>query len=347
MEIQREIERIVRLRDSEVGPTEENVKQKVVVPLLELLGHKKDDLEFEYRTRRGGKIDILVAHVPSDCKVIIDTKNYTENLGDHIEQIKEYTFDEAALIAILANGTEMRLYSPLRGIAFERSLLYCLRRDRLSDQSVWNILWELVGYENLRSRHVLRTIADREQEIKDAMLKEEHIRQEVDDQIGGIEADIELKEEEIEDLKNRKEQLEKDASEKTSAIWKALGLPMNLFGTYPIPPTAAPGPNFGGDMGKARKVTLQELVAAGFIRDGAPLYFHHTRLPHDEVATIVASQNRLKYKDHTYSISKLAEILLKKHGFKRDAHSVAGPQFWKTRDGKLLDDLNDQVRARR
>ena len=225
MEIQREVERIARLKSSEIGPTEENVKQKVVVPLLELLGHKRDNLEFEYRTRRGGKIDILIGHVPNDCKVIIDTKNYNENLSDHIEQIKEYTFDESALVAIIANGTEIRLYSPLRGIAFEKSLLYSIRRDRLSEDSVWNVVSGLVGYDNLKSRRVLRTITDREQEIRDAMLKEEHIRQELEGQIECIQSDVELKEEEIADLKSQKGQLEKDANEETATIWQELGLP--------------------------------------------------------------------------------------------------------------------------
>lgn len=40
----KEIERIAKLRESYVGPTEENVKQKVIVPLLELLGHKRENL---------------------------------------------------------------------------------------------------------------------------------------------------------------------------------------------------------------------------------------------------------------------------------------------------------------
>ena len=79
-----DIEKISILRENEIGPTEENVKQKIVVPLLELLGHKRENLEFEYRTRRGGKLDIFIKNVPGDCKVIIDTKNYTENLDGEL-----------------------------------------------------------------------------------------------------------------------------------------------------------------------------------------------------------------------------------------------------------------------
>ena len=80
VEMNQAVERICKLRERDIGSTEENVKQKVIVPLLESLGHRREDLEFEYRTRTGGKIDILIQNVPADCKIIIDTKNYHEDL---------------------------------------------------------------------------------------------------------------------------------------------------------------------------------------------------------------------------------------------------------------------------
>lgn len=101
METKQSVERISKFTEKDIGPTEENVKQKVIVPLLELLGPKRENLEFEYHTRSGGKIDIYIKNVPPDCKVIIDTKNYNENLNDHLEQIKNYTFDENALLTAL------------------------------------------------------------------------------------------------------------------------------------------------------------------------------------------------------------------------------------------------------
>jgi len=87
METKQSVERISKLTEKDIGPTEENVKQKIIVPLLELLGHKRENMEFEYRTKSGGKIDIYIKNVPPDCKVIIDTKNYNENLNGHLEQI--------------------------------------------------------------------------------------------------------------------------------------------------------------------------------------------------------------------------------------------------------------------
>ena len=351
MEIKQAIERIAKLRESDIGPTEENVKQKVIVPLLELLGHKRESLEFEYRTRRGGKMDIFIKNVPPDCKVIIDTKNYNENLNDYIEQIKGYTFDEAALLTVIANGTKIRVYSPLRGVAFERSLLYSFKRQDLGKESVWKILSDLLHNDNLQNRNVLKKIDEREREIKDAMANEERLKQEYDSKIEGIDSGIETKEEEIEQLKKEKECLVKEAETKILEIWNALGLSLDLFR---IPTLTLPGRMTSVShpseyVRKAVRVTLQELTDAGLVRDGQTLYFFHTRLFQDEQAEIIALSNKLRYKADgiNYSISGLAKVLLTKYGFKHDEHSVAGPQYWRTEDGKLLNDLNGQVRAQR
>ena len=64
MDTKQIIEKIARFKENEIGPTEENVKQKIIVPILELLGHKREDLEFEYRTKSGGKMDIFIKNVP-------------------------------------------------------------------------------------------------------------------------------------------------------------------------------------------------------------------------------------------------------------------------------------------
>ncbi len=341
MEIKQEIERISKLRESDIGPTEENVKQKVVVPLLDLLGHKRENLEFEYRTRSGGKIDIYIKNVPSDCKVIIDTKNYNENLNDYLEQIKNYTFDENALLTMIANGTEIRIYSPLRGVAFERSLLYSIKRQDLSKDSIWNILSDLLHNDKLQNRNVFKKIEERERQIKDAMANEERLKEEYDSKIEGIDSDIETKEEEIGQLKTERENLEKEEKAKVSEIWNALDLPLELFRRIPAPPIEY--------VGKAKKkVTLQELVDAGLVRNGQTLYFFHGRAFKDEQTEIVANQNKLKYEGDgkLYSISEIAKIIDVKLGLKHDEHGVAGPRYWQTEDGKLLHDFNEIVRQR-
>ncbi len=349
--IKDELERIAQLRENEVGFKEENVKFKVIIPLLELLGHKKESLDLEYGTREGKEIDIFIKGLPRDCKVLIDTKNYTEDLGDHVDQIKKYTFSEAALIAVIANGIEIRIYSPLRGVEFEKSVLYSIKREDIIKDSAWQVLSGLLGYEGLQNKNAIKVIEAREKEIKDTITEEEKIDEEYTGRIEGIDADIEAKEEEIEQLKKDRETLAKEMEKKKSEIWNSIGLPLELF---KIPQITAyvhktpVGTTLDYTM-KARKVTFQELVDAELIKNGQTLYFYNTRLFKDEQAQIIAPSNKLKYKNdgRIYSTSELAKILLIKHDFKHDEHGVAGPKYWKTEDGKLLNDINEQLRRQR
>lgn len=100
---------------------------------------------------------------------------------------------------------------------------------------------------------------------------------------------------------------------------------------------------------KASKVTFMELINTGLLNDDQVLYFYNTRVFEDERVRVIMESDRLKYEKDgkTYSKSELAGILLEKHGFKRGDYPVQGPKFWKTKDGKLLDDLNEQVRKAR
>ena len=170
------LKRIAELTRDEVGRSEENVKQKIVVPLLESLGHHRNQLDFEYGT--GGKrIDIFVKDLPIDCKVIVDTKNYDEDLGSHLEQIGLYAFQEGAILALIVNGEEIRIYDPFfRGFSFKDSLLYSLKKTELANDLTMKILYNLLSRENLKSRKVKDFIVKREQEIMEAYSKIEEIK---------------------------------------------------------------------------------------------------------------------------------------------------------------------------
>jgi hypothetical protein len=349
MEIEQERERIANLTEKEVGYKEENVKNKIIVPLLALLGHKIEDLDFEYGSKRK-EIDIFVNGLPNDCKVIIDTKKYNENLNDHIEQIKDYTFMESPLLTIIANGNEIRIYSLLRGVAFEKSLLYSIKREHLTREPVWRILLDLLSRDNLKKKVVLNRIEEREREIKDAMANQTRLKEEYESRIEGIDSDIETKEDEIDQLKKEKEDLGKEANVKTTEIWNTLGLPLDVFA---IPSSTSPLEKTTDALIqepriKARKVTLQELVDAGLVKNGQNLFFIHSKVFKDEQAEIVASQNKLKYKrdGKLYSVSELAKFIDRKAGLKHDEHGVAGPKYWQTEDGKVLHDLNELVREK-
>lgn len=117
----------------------------------------------------------------------------------------------------------------------------------------------------------------------------------------------------------------------------------------PILPPVTPTVPFPVKRVIAGKVIFEELVSAGLLRDKQILYFYNTRPFTDERAQVLAASNQLKYEvdGRTYSKSELAKILLIKHGFKNDEHGVAGPKYWKTEEGKLLRDLEEQVRVSR
>jgi hypothetical protein len=343
----KEIERITNLTEKEVGYKEENVKLKIIVPLLELLGHKKEDLDFEYGVKRK-EIDIFIKGLPDDCKVIIDTKKYNENLNDHIEQIKDYTFQESPLLTVIANGNEIRVYSLLRGVAFEKSLLYSIKREHLSKDTEWKIFSDLLSRDNLMKKTVLSKIEEREREIKNAMTNETRLREEYTNKIEGIDSDIETKVDEIEKLKKEKEDLEKEENAKISEIWNTLDLPPDIYTTLPTSSIEKTTDLGREPQGKAKKVTLQQLVDAGWVKNGQTLYFFHGKVYKDKQAEIVANENKLKYKHDgkLYSVSELAKNIDVKLGLKHDEHGVAGPRYWQTEDGKLLHDLNEIIRGR-
>jgi hypothetical protein len=337
--------RIVELSEKEVGSSEENVKQKIMVPLLEILGHRRQDLEFEYTTRNGGRIDIFIKNVPTDCKVLIDTKKYSENLGNFVEQIRDYTFSESALISILVNGTDIWVYSPLRGVSFERSMLYSLRRQSLLKDRELQILDNLLSYENLKNRKVIEYISAREDEIKVVMTKEDEIKDEFEKRTEGIDDDLESKAEEIEQLKKERTQLETEKELRIGKLWETLNLPKFPPGQERVV-AGGVSSGYGENKIKARKVSLKEAVDKNYLKDNQVLYFFHGKKFQDEQAYIDYKEDKLRYyaDNKLYSVSDLAKKIDIKIGLKHDDHGVAGPKYWKTQDGKLLNEINEEIR---
>lgn len=97
------------------------------------------------------------------------------------------------------------------------------------------------------------------------------------------------------------------------------------------------------------KVSIANLVEAGLINNKEILYFYNNRIYKDEQAEVIAETNKVKYlKDNkTYSVSELARTIRTQLGYRyTDKATCAGPKFWMTKDGKLLNDLNNQYRIK-
>lgn len=224
------LKELAQAQASDIGISEENVKQKFLVPLLEALGHQRRDLDFE-RSAYGKRYDVFIKGLKNDCKVIVDTKRYAEDLNQHLTQIGTYATLEGALITVITNGVEIRLYSPLRGIAFERSLLHSIRREDLNSERAITILRNFLSRTTLTSSEVHKHLDARERGLRNAYAKVEELNERYEvlrENLNAEIADLENRRDEIQDEINvkRKEASELEAKRvsEVAVVWEELGL---------------------------------------------------------------------------------------------------------------------------
>jgi hypothetical protein len=222
---------IAKLTKADVGNSEENVKQKIVVPLLEVLGHDRNDLDFEFSSKQR-RIDIFIKGLPPDCKVIIDTKAYDEILEDHIEQIKRYAEDENPLLTMIINGEELRTYSLIPGCSFKESLIYCLKREELTIEESQNALEKYFGRKHLLNREVRNYVRSRQEEIINLRLSCERIigqydqlQTEIKNQIEDERKKIEELQKNISSLQDKLNNLEPSKLRELELLYEEIGLP--------------------------------------------------------------------------------------------------------------------------
>jgi len=88
---------------------EENVKLKIVLELLKLLGYDTvKDMDFEHFVKnKRADIAILYNQKP---KIMIECKSIEQDLDKHIEQALSYAINKQVPFVILTNGVEIRLY---------------------------------------------------------------------------------------------------------------------------------------------------------------------------------------------------------------------------------------------
>ena len=130
------------------GKCEENVKIKIVIPLLELLDfNPQQDMDFEHHVQnKKADIALLFDNRP---KLFVETKDLDEDLDNHIHQALDYAFNKGVEWVILTNGLEIRVYkSFIPYIPSEDRLIFTTTLSNLPQS--FNAIFELVGKEHLQ-----------------------------------------------------------------------------------------------------------------------------------------------------------------------------------------------------
>ena len=146
-----EFERIAGLSESGLV-SEEDVKNKVVLPMLRAFGYGDSEFNYERRTGRG-YVDVVVEGLP--VGIVVETKSPRTRLDDYVDQLESYVFhkhthDRSATIAILTDGNQFRIYGvtdDLRKGALPKHEICSFRREQLGDPSFVDRLLPLLARE--------------------------------------------------------------------------------------------------------------------------------------------------------------------------------------------------------
>jgi type I restriction-modification system DNA methylase subunit len=153
------------IKQGRTSGVEENVKNKIVIELLEILGYDTlRDMDFEYFVQnKRADIAIMVDKKP---KIIIECKSIEQNLDKHIEQALNYAVQKQIPFVILTNGLEIRLYKSFIENVMnprERILLKVYLKD-LADS--WDELYRWISRKSLVKEELDKMSSEKEEIIR-------------------------------------------------------------------------------------------------------------------------------------------------------------------------------------
>ena len=160
---------ILRLKNADIDKVthgrkkgaEENVKQKIVVPILRLLGFDLKDMDFEHAVRnKRADIALLIRGKP---KVIVECKSAEQNLDRHARQALEYAWERQVNWVLLTNGLETRLYRSFMENVPEPGDRELLRVRLRELDSEFKSLAEWVSYRSLSTNRIERISEEKEE----------------------------------------------------------------------------------------------------------------------------------------------------------------------------------------
>ena len=154
IEVAAKLKRIVEMPIIDLV-SEEDVKIKVVLPILRAFGYEDNDFKYEGRTGRG-YVDIVVEHYPTG--IVIETKAPRSKIDNHRDQLETYVFNKhgqnRVTIAILTDGENFIVYG-VTGALYRNCLkdywIFSFRRADLVKQSLLANLLAIVGKQSNKS----------------------------------------------------------------------------------------------------------------------------------------------------------------------------------------------------
>jgi len=154
--------------------SEENVKIKIVLPLLQFLGYDIiQDLDFE----RGGA-DIVIVDPDLKPVMIVETKAWEEQIRNYLDQCLEYTLKLRTPLILITSGQETALYSflvNLKNPKENKPIIEFNFQELLEEKGdkILVRLFSLVNKENLLNgaeelKKAVRELLSKDKNIEDA-----------------------------------------------------------------------------------------------------------------------------------------------------------------------------------
>lgn len=143
---------------------EENVKLKIIIPLLQLLGYDiNENMDFEHSVRNK-KADIGLK-INNVLRMIVECKSIEQSLDKHIEQALDYAWTKQVNWVILTNGIETRLYRTWIENVPEAKDRELWRVNLRELEKQFKKLAEWVSYKSLSTNKIEEFSEEREKEI--------------------------------------------------------------------------------------------------------------------------------------------------------------------------------------
>ncbi len=146
--------RLTRIAEMPAGAlvSEEDVKNKVILPILRALGYDEGDFNYERRTGRG-YVDVVVEHFP--VGIVVEAKAPRTKLDNYREQLETYVFHkhgrDRVTVAILTDGQKFNVYGVTGALfkgSLEEHLILSFTRSDLGTTALLPKLSDLLGKQN-------------------------------------------------------------------------------------------------------------------------------------------------------------------------------------------------------